>query len=152
MLASISPFGERARGQRWGVTVAAYTVASTVAGAMLGALLGAVGVAARDLSGVSAQLRLIAVVAQTTQTGLFRRFEIMRHWNETQQLAPASLIGPDGLHMTDASYGCLADQLAEALASSWSQEKVAKSIRRNPAALVGIRPAHTQPGVSSGLH
>src|SRR5690348_1296140 len=61
MLASISPFGERARQQRWGITIAAYTVASIVAGASLGPLLGAAGVAARDVSGASARLRLLAV-------------------------------------------------------------------------------------------
>jgi lysophospholipase L1-like esterase len=96
--------------------------------------------------------RLLAELAKRARVGLFRRFEIMQEWDRTRQLAPAAMIGPDGLHMTDASYGCLADQLAEALAWNWSQEKVAKSIRRSPAALVGVRPAHTQPGVSSGPH
>jgi hypothetical protein len=43
MLASISPFGERARGQRWGVTVGAYVVASTVGGAFVAGVLGAIG-------------------------------------------------------------------------------------------------------------
>ena len=43
MLASISPFGERARGQRWGVTVAAYVAGSTVGGAAVGAALGLAG-------------------------------------------------------------------------------------------------------------
>ena len=96
--------------------------------------------------------RLLAGLAKQARVGLFRRFEIMQEWDRTRQLAPAAMISPDGLHMTDASYGCLADQLAEALASNWSQEKVAKSTRRSPAALVGVRPAHTPPGVSSGLH
>jgi lysophospholipase L1-like esterase len=83
--------------------------------------------------------RLIAAVARETRVGLFRRFEIMRHWNETHQFAPAALIGPDGLHMTDASYGCLADQLAEALAWNWwSHAKVAKSPNRSPDAVAGV--------------
>jgi hypothetical protein len=43
MLTSISPLGERARGQRWWLTVSAYVVASTAAGAAIGAALGAVG-------------------------------------------------------------------------------------------------------------
>lgn len=41
MLASISPLGERARGNRWTVTASAYTVASILAGAALGTVLGA---------------------------------------------------------------------------------------------------------------
>jgi hypothetical protein len=46
------------------------------------------------------------------------------------------MIGPDGLHMTDASYGCLASELAEALAWNWwSRGKIARSLHRNPDAM-----------------
>lgn len=73
--------------------------------------------------------RLIAEIASYAHIGLFRRFEIMREWDRTQQLAPAAMIGPDGLHMTDASYGCLANQLAEALAWNWwTHAKLARSL------------------------
>jgi acyl-CoA thioesterase-1 len=91
--------------------------------------------------------RLIAEIAQATHVGLFRRFEIMREWDHTHQLAPASTIGPDGLHMTDASYGCLANQLAEALAWNWwSHAKLAKSPNRSPHAIAGIeRPSDARP-------
>jgi acyl-CoA thioesterase I len=84
--------------------------------------------------------RLIAAVAQSTRVGLFRRFEIMQHWHQTHQFAPASLIGPDGLHMTDASYVCLANQLAEALAWNWwSNAKLARSPNRSPDAVAGVQ-------------
>ena len=43
MLASISPLGERARGNRWGLTAAAYASASIAAGAVVGAVLGSAG-------------------------------------------------------------------------------------------------------------
>jgi acyl-CoA thioesterase-1 len=80
--------------------------------------------------------RLIAQLAHHAHVGLFRRFEIMQEWDHTHQLAPAALIGADGLHMTDASYGCLANQLAEALAWNWwSHGKIAKSANRNPGAV-----------------
>jgi lysophospholipase L1-like esterase len=80
--------------------------------------------------------RLIAQLAHHAHVGLFRRFEIMQEWDHTRQLAPAALIGADGLHMTDASYGCLANQLAEALALNWwSHGKIAKSPNRNPGAV-----------------
>src|SRR5579884_3685059 len=43
MLASISPLGERARNNRWGLTASAYAVASTAAGAAVGAAAGGLG-------------------------------------------------------------------------------------------------------------
>ncbi len=63
--------------------------------------------------------RIINETAQRAHVGLFRRFEIMREWDHVRQLAPLAMIGPDGLHMTDASYECLARQLAAALAWNW---------------------------------
>ena len=72
--------------------------------------------------------RLIADLARGTKVGLFRRFEIMKEWDHTEQLAPASSVGPDGLHMTDAGYACLANQLAEALASNWRSQRQAREI------------------------
>ena len=97
--------------------------------------------------------RLIAEIAKRAQVGLFHRFEIMHEWDRTRQLAPASGVGPDGLHMTDAGYACLANQLAEALASNWrSRDKLAKSPQRSPDAIAGVRrPASVQPAASSGL-
>jgi len=91
--------------------------------------------------------RLIAEIAHRTHVGLFRRFEIMQEWDHTHQLAPAAMIGPDGLHMTDASYGCLANQLAEALAWNWrSHTKLAKSPNRSSDTIAGIeRSAGAQP-------
>ena len=90
--------------------------------------------------------RLIAEIAHQTHVGLFRRFEIMREWDHTQQLAPATMIGRDGLHMTDASYACLANQLAEALAWNWwSRGKLAASLRRSPDAIVDFERAARGP-------
>ena len=63
--------------------------------------------------------QLIATVAERTRIGLFRRFEIMRHWQAAEQADVPKMVGPDGLHMTDRSYGCLADGLAEGLARNW---------------------------------
>jgi len=63
--------------------------------------------------------QLIATVAEHAGVGLFRRFEIMRYWQAAQQEDDLHMVGPDGLHMTDRSYGCLAADLAEALAKNW---------------------------------
>jgi acyl-CoA thioesterase I len=86
--------------------------------------------------------RLIVEITSHTHIGLFRRFEIMREWDRTQQLAPVAIVGPDGLHMTDASYGCLANQLAEALAGNWlSHAKLARSSHTSSDAIAGIERA-----------
>lgn len=83
--------------------------------------------------------RLLAEIASRTRVGLFSRFTIMQEWERTRQLAPETAIGADGLHMTDAGYSCLANQLAEALASNWrSREKLAKSPQRSPDSVAGI--------------
>ncbi len=44
MLTSITPLGERSRGQRYAVTVTAYVLGSALGGATTGAVLGALGV------------------------------------------------------------------------------------------------------------
>ncbi len=80
--------------------------------------------------------RLIAGIARREHVGYFRRFEIMRGWDQTGQLGPAALIGPDGLHMTDVSYACLASRLAQSLIEQWhAQDKLVQSPHRSPAAL-----------------
>jgi acyl-CoA thioesterase-1 len=88
--------------------------------------------------------RLIGEIARRTHVGLFRRFEVMQEWDRTHQLAPAAMIGPDGLHMTDASYGCLANQLTEALIWNWrSRTKLVMSPHRRPDAIAhstGVSP------------
>ena len=67
--------------------------------------------------------QLIANTAKSAQVGLFRRFEIMQHWQAAPSAdgAPVAeaMIGRDGLHMTDRGYFCLAANLAEALAWNW---------------------------------
>jgi lysophospholipase L1-like esterase len=68
----------------------------------------------------SSMKRLIADTAERARVGLFRRFDIMRHWySEQPQPEAAPAIGSDGLHMTDRGYACLAAGLAEAITRNW---------------------------------
>jgi lysophospholipase L1-like esterase len=64
--------------------------------------------------------QLIAEIAHHTHVGLFRRFALMQYWQARRQPGTPPMVGADGLHMTDAGYGCLAAELAEALAANWS--------------------------------
>src|SRR5579862_1266124 len=65
MLASINPLGERARGNRWGWTVAAFTAGAVAAAASVGAALGAVG----SLAGGRASARLVVLGAVAIVAG-----------------------------------------------------------------------------------
>jgi hypothetical protein len=49
---------------------------------------------------------------------IFHRFELMRHWYEIEHLPFEAFVSPDGLHMNDWSYACLAKGLALAIAEA----------------------------------
>jgi acyl-CoA thioesterase-1 len=61
---------------------------------------------------------LIAAVAKRQSIDLFRRFAVMRYWREVRHVAFARSLAPDGLHMNDWSYGCMANLLASAIADA----------------------------------
>ncbi|MHB8464375.1 MAG: hypothetical protein ACYDD7_06000 [Acidimicrobiales bacterium] len=66
MLASLRPLGERARGNRWGVTVTAYAVGSAAAAAALGAALGLAGA----LVGLGRGASLVGLAGAASAAGL----------------------------------------------------------------------------------
>jgi lysophospholipase L1-like esterase len=63
-----------------------------------------------------------AAVAQIAQTAkdqkvdLLRRYDMMRHWHEDEQLPFETFVTADGLHMNDWGYACLAMTLGMAIA------------------------------------
>jgi lysophospholipase L1-like esterase len=74
---------------------------------------------------------MIADVAERSQVALFRRFAMMRYWQNQPATAPTT-VGADGLHMNDTGYRCLAAALADALVANWSSQL--KSATPHPAA------------------
>jgi acyl-CoA thioesterase I len=60
----------------------------------------------------------IALVAKEANVDLFDRFAIMRNWYEIQHMPFEAFISPDGLHMNDWGYGCVAKLLATAIAEA----------------------------------
>jgi acyl-CoA thioesterase I len=70
-------------------------------------------------------VRLIGAEAKVGNIGLFQRFRIMRHWRETDGIPFETLLSPDGLHMNDWSYGCIARQLGIAIADAVRSQAIA---------------------------
>jgi hypothetical protein len=55
--------------------------------------------------------RALWTTARASGVPLFRRFALMRDWAEHGNMKMSVMVAPDRLHMTDASYDCLARQL-----------------------------------------
>jgi lysophospholipase L1-like esterase len=68
----------------------------------------------------------IEAIGVRNRIPVFHRFAVMSYWARTMNSGYADLIAPDGLHMNDASYKCVAQLLAAAIADS---------VRRPPAAI-----------------
>jgi len=60
----------------------------------------------------------IALAAKETNVDLFARFAIMRSWSEAGHMPFDAFISPDGLHLNDWSYACVAKLLAGAIAEA----------------------------------
>ena len=61
---------------------------------------------------------LIATVAKAEHVGLLHRFDLMRNWYQSEHLSFETFVSPDGLHMNDWSYACLAKALRVAIAEA----------------------------------
>jgi lysophospholipase L1-like esterase len=68
-----------------------------------------------------AMVAQIGSIAKEQNVDLFHRFALMRHWHEVEQLPFETFVSPDGLHMNDWSYACLARWLATSIEDSASR-------------------------------
>jgi acyl-CoA thioesterase-1 len=67
---------------------------------------------------IEGMVSLIATTAKAEHVSLFHRFDLMRHWYETEHLPFETFVSADGLHMNDWSYACLAKALGMAIAEA----------------------------------
>jgi len=65
-----------------------------------------------------AMVALISATAKREDVDLFRRFDLMRHWRDVDHLSFEIFVSPDGLHMNDWSYACMAKGLGNAIAEA----------------------------------
>jgi acyl-CoA thioesterase-1 len=63
-------------------------------------------------------VELIATTAKQEDVDLFRRFDVMKRWSEVDHMAFETFVAPDGLHMNDWSYACMAKGLGLAIAEA----------------------------------
>ena len=59
--------------------------------------------------------RALWATAKSTGVALFHRFALMRDWTEHGNMKMSTMVAADHLHMTDASYDCLARQLSSSI-------------------------------------
>lgn len=71
--------------------------------------------AKKDIGGM---INLMRTIAAEEKVGIFKRFAIMKHWHEIEKVSFETLLSPDGLHMNDWSYGCVAKLMSIALADA----------------------------------
>jgi lysophospholipase L1-like esterase len=62
---------------------------------------------------LKAMIDTVREVGQKAGVPVLPRWELMRHWLTTGQFKAGTMLGRDRLHMTDASYGCLAERVAD---------------------------------------
>jgi len=61
---------------------------------------------------------LIAMTAKREDIDLYPRFQVMRRWHDEDHMDFKAFVSPDGLHMNDWSYACLAKSLGQAIAEA----------------------------------
>lgn len=82
-------------------------------------------------------VNFIAATAKRENVELFRRFAVMKRWKEVNGIPFEAFVSPDGLHLNDWSYACMAKGLSVAIAEA--AQRPVMSAAASPAAVA--RPA-----------
>jgi acyl-CoA thioesterase-1 len=75
----------------------------------------------------------IAATSKQEDIDLFRRFEAMRRWSVVDKLPFEAFVSPDGLHMNDWGYACMAKGLGMAIAEAAQRPVLSATARPHPA-------------------
>jgi acyl-CoA thioesterase I len=67
---------------------------------------------------IDGMIDLLSAAAKDASVDLFPRFTIMRIWHDQDALPFDAFVSPDGLHMNDWSYACVATLLGSAIAEA----------------------------------
>lgn len=64
------------------------------------------------------KVQRLTAAAKREDVDLFPRFNVMKHWSEVDHMAFERFVSPDGLHMNDWGYACMAKGLGVAIAEA----------------------------------
>ncbi len=67
---------------------------------------------------VNQMMELIAATAKRENVDLFRRYDVMKRWRDIDHIPFDISLAPDGLHLNDWSYACIAKGLGQAIAEA----------------------------------
>jgi acyl-CoA thioesterase-1 len=84
-------------------------------------------IAKPEVEGMVAQ---IAATAKEHSVDLFHRFALMKHWYQIDHMPFDAFIAPDGLHMNDWSYDCLAKWLGTAIVEAATRPVATAGVHR----------------------
>jgi acyl-CoA thioesterase I len=71
----------------------------------------------------------IARAAKEGSVDLFNRFAVMREWHDVEQMPFEAFVAPDGLHMNDWGYACVAKLLAAAITEAATRPVTSAAVR-----------------------
>jgi len=74
----------------------------------------------------------IARAAKEGSVDLFNRFAVMREWHDVEHMPFEAFVAPDGLHMNDWSYACVAKLLATAISDAATRPVTSAAVRPRP--------------------
>jgi lysophospholipase L1-like esterase len=63
-------------------------------------------------------VELLSGIAKQEDVDLFRRYDIMKRWYQVDHIGFDVFVAPDGLHLNDWSYACMAKGLGQAIAEA----------------------------------
>jgi acyl-CoA thioesterase I len=75
-------------------------------------------------------VELIAAMAKTENVDLFPRFQVMKRWSEADHLGFDVFTAPDGLHMNDWGYECMAKGLSVAIVDAAKRPVLSAKVSR----------------------
>jgi acyl-CoA thioesterase-1 len=73
-------------------------------------------------AGYRDMLQMLSGIARSEDVPILHRFAMMRHWAEDGQMTLQTMLASDRLHMSDASYDCLARQVARSIVPPTSKQ------------------------------